>query len=44
MSTYFVFFIGWKHGVCDSWFECQRMMLFYKGGLDEAYKSHNAEI
>ena len=44
MSTYYVAFVGRKHKVCDSWFECQRKVFFYKGGLDKAYKSHDKAI
>ena len=41
MSTYYVVFVGRRHGICDSWFECQRRVLFYKGELDKAYKSRD---
>ena len=44
MSTYYVVFVGRKHGVCDSWFECQRKVIFYKSGLDKAYKSRDKAI
>ena len=39
MSTYYVVFVGRRYGICDSWFECQRRVIFYKGELDKAYKS-----
>ena len=43
MSTYYIVFVGRKHDVCDSWFECQLMVFFYKAGLDKAYKSCNKQ-
>ena len=32
-------FVAHKHGVYDSWVECQKNVLFYKGGVYKAYTS-----
>ena len=32
ITNYYVVFVGRKCGVCNSWIECQRMVIFYKGG------------
>ena len=32
ITNYYVVFVGRKRGVCDSWIECQRRVIFYKGG------------
>ena len=37
MTNYYLVFVGWKCDVCDSWIECQRKVIFYKGGLYNAY-------
>ena len=37
MQTYYVVFVGHKHGVYDYWVECQKNVLLYKGSVYKAY-------
>ena len=39
MTNYYVVFVGRKHGVCNSWIECQRRVILYKESLYKAYTS-----
>ena len=41
MTNYYVVFVGRKQGVCDSWIECQRKVIFYKGGFYKSYISRD---
>ena len=38
-QTYYVVFVGCRHGVYDSWVECQKNVLLYKGSVYKAYTS-----
>ena len=31
MTNYYVVYVGKKRGVCDSWIECQKRVIFYEG-------------
>ena len=37
MQTYYAVFVGSRHGVHDSWVECQKNVLLYKGNVYKAY-------
>ena len=39
MTNYYVVFVSRKHGVCNSWIECQKRVIFYKESLYKAYTS-----
>ena len=36
-QTYYVVFVGRRHGVYDSWAECQKNVLLYKGSVYKSY-------
>lgn len=37
MHTFYVMFVVCNHEVNDSWVECQRNVIFYKGSIYKAY-------
>ena len=37
MQTYYVVFVGRRHGVYDSWAKCQKNELLYKRSVYKAY-------
>ena len=44
LQTYYVVFVGHKHGVYNSWVECQKNVLLYKGGVYIAYTSREEVV
>ena len=38
-QTYYVVFMGRRHGVYGSWAECQKNVLLYKGSVYKSYTS-----
>ena len=44
MQTYYVMFAGGRHGVYDSWVECQKNVLLYKGNVYKAYTSREKVV
>ena len=44
MQTCYVVFVGHKHGVYDSWVECQKNVLLYKGSVYKAYTSREEVV
>ena len=44
MQTYYVVFVGHRHGVYDSWVECQKNVLIYKGSVYKAYTSREEVV
>ena len=39
MQTYYVVFVGLRHGVYNSWVECQKNVLLYKESVYKSYTS-----
>ena len=44
LQTFYVVFVGHKHGVYNSWVECQKNVLLYKGGVYIAYTSREEVV
>ena len=44
MQTYYVMFAVGRHGVYDSWVECQKNVLLYKGSVYKAYTSREEVV
>ena len=44
MQTYYVVFVGRRHEVYDSWVECQKNVLLYKGSVYKAYTSRKKVV
>ena len=44
MQTYYVVFVSRRHGVYDSWVECQMNVLLYKGSVYKAYNSREEVV
>ena len=44
MQTYYVVFVGRRHEVYDSWVECQKNVLLYKGSVYKAYTSRKEVV
>ena len=43
-QTYYVVFVGRRHGVYDSWAECQKNVLLYKGSVYKSYTSRKEAV
>ena len=43
-QTYYVVFVGCRHGVYDSWAECQKNVLLYKGSVYKSYTSREEAV
>ena len=43
-QTYYVVFVGRRHGVYDSWAQCQKNVLLYKGGVYKSYTSREETV
>ena len=44
MQTCYVVFVGHRHGVYDSWVECQNNVLIYTGSVYKAYTSREKTV
>ena len=44
MQTYYVVFVGRKHGVYDSWVKCQKNVLLYKKSVYKSYTSREEAV
>ena len=44
MQTYYVVFVGRRHGVYNSWVECQKNVFLYKKNVYKAYTSRKEVI
>ena len=44
MQTYYVVFMGRRHGVYDFWVECQNNVLIYTGSVYKAYTSREKTV
>ena len=44
MQTYYVVFVGRRHGVYDSWVKCQKNVLLYKESVYESYTSREEVV
>ena len=44
MQTYYVVFLGRRHGVYDSWAECQKNVLLYKESVYKSYTSREEAV
>ena len=42
--TYYVVFVSRRHGVYDSWGECQKNVLLYKGSVYKSYTSREEVV
>ena len=43
-QAYYVVFVGRRHGVYDSWAQCQKNVLLYKGGVYKSYTSREETV
>ena len=43
-QIYYVVFVGHRHGVYDSWAECQKNVLLYKGSVYKSYTSKEETV